>query len=316
MEWLALAAAAVLFLTTILLLIVLLRRLRQPAGSTMETRLEDLSAGMTELVRIFHTPHTRGVVGETILSELLRSWLPRGQFELQYTFQSGAKADAVVRLNDRLVAVDAKFPMEAISRAMDALAGGDEGAEREAARGDAGAAGGGPEAAGNATGSGRPASGGGTRPGRQEVAEARKALLRHADAIAERYISPAEGTVDFALLYLPSEALYRFLFVEQSPQLFEELGARRVIPVSPGSLFLYIQTMLHALSGNALPADRFELAQQLEGIRTEIHDFATLFYRAGSHLKNATKNFEEAETQLSRIERHFSSLLGRGRRAP
>jgi DNA recombination protein RmuC len=268
MDPLLFGAVALVVVAALVVALLALQR-ATAAQRPPETSLQDLSQRMEQLTRIFQTPHRRGVVGETMLAELLANWLPRRQFELQYAFQSGAKADAVVRFGTHLLAIDAKFPAEAISRAMDDPEG--------------------------------------------SFAEARKAVLRHADAIAERYIRPSEGTFDFALLYLPSEALYRFLFVEHSPELFEELGRRRVIPVSPGTLFLYLQTMLFALSGSELPSERRELAQQLEGIRTELHDFATLFYRAGAHLKNATKNFEEAETQLSRVERHLASLLGRGR---
>jgi DNA recombination protein RmuC len=273
-------AAAVSALIAVLLttLIFLLLRRRVGLRSSPEDggmdgfaetsrRLEAMSERIGELTNLFLVPRTRGVVGETVLQELLSSWLPPSAYRMQYAFRSGARADAVVFFADKRIAIDAKFPLESVQRLM-------HGGATESAK----------------------------------AGEMRSAFLRHADAIAERYVRPDEGTLDFALMYIPSEAVYHFAFVQHAPELLGELQERGVVPVSPGTLFLYIQTAAHAIRGLSLPEGKKELAAQLDTVTRELQDFSRLFYRAGTHMKNMVKTMDDAESRLNAVERSVRRL--------
>jgi DNA recombination protein RmuC len=217
---------------------------------------------MDDLGNIFIVPRTRGGLGETMLEQLLENWLPAAAWRRQYRFADGGRVDAVIRAGSSLVPVDAKFPLEQISSLL------------------AGA-------------SGKPLEG-------KVPAAERKIFLRYAREISEKYIRPEEGTLHFALLYLPSEHLYYRCFVEDS-SLAGELLQFNVIPVSPSSLFLYLQTIAYGLKGLALPERAKELRSLIHRIKGETERLERQFSTASHHLKNLQSSFDESRTALVRL---------------
>ncbi|GAG23985.1 unnamed protein product, partial [marine sediment metagenome] len=116
--------AAALAMTLVLVIVIAVRRKPPGAaellgllGKRLE-RFEELSQDVSNLTKLFLVPHARGAIGETILSELLHSWLPARSYELQYTFSNGSRVDAVIRLGEYLVPIDAKFPLESVRRSI------------------------------------------------------------------------------------------------------------------------------------------------------------------------------------------------------
>src|SRR3954471_9041883 len=134
------------------------------ATSTLAEHAKELG----QLQQVLRPPKARGGFGELLLGNLLRDRLPAEAYSLQYGFKSGERVDAVIKA-DRLVPIDAKFPLDNFERLVDAQ----ETAEREL----------------------------------HEKAFARD-VKGHVDAISSKYIRPDEGTYDFAFMYLPSEAIY------------------------------------------------------------------------------------------------------------
>jgi DNA recombination protein RmuC len=294
----------VVIVLLLVLVISLLVRLRGATrGSAPETesgvlsRLEDVSRSLSELERVFSVPQSRGAIGETLLSRLLEDWLPKDSFELQYSFRDGQRVDAVVRLGRYLVPVDAKFPFEAARRAM-AKADGNDTAETGATT-DAGGAG-----SRTRGGGGR---GGGGRGG---PAELRKAFMKHVNDIAERYIRPDEGTLGFALMYIPSERVYQFVFVEQGDDLLGEAMGRGVVPVSPSTLFLYLQTVAYGLRGFAVSKDARAMLARFTAARADAKELAKALSVAGTHLKNLHKAFSDVDDRLSRMQRRLDVAAG------
>ncbi|NIM64264.1 MAG: DNA recombination protein RmuC, partial [Acidobacteria bacterium] len=150
--------------------------------------------GLQEMLR---APKVRGGVGEYLLAELLAQVLPQAHFELQYSFKGGQRVDAVLRLGDGLVPVDSKFPLENFERLHRAAEAGDEPGERAAFR------------------------------------QFRNDVKRHVDAIADRYIRPGEGTYEFAMMYIPAEAVYQEIIRQDEGDgldLFQYALSRRVVP--------------------------------------------------------------------------------------
>jgi DNA recombination protein RmuC len=247
---------------------------------------------------------------------LLEDWLPKSSFELQYSFRDGTRVDAVVKLGRYLVPVDAKFPFEAAKRAMEkdgviqqsggetraadgasagsgTEQGGRETAQAGAARGGAGARG---------AGGGRRASRGGSN---EPPAELKKAFMRHADDIAERYIRPNDGTLGFALMYIPSERVYQYVFVEKAGDLLGEAMSRGVVPVSPSTLFLYLQTVAYGLRGFAVSKDARALLSRFSSARTESEELSRAVSVAGTHLKNLGKALGEVDERLERVRQRL-----------
>lgn len=264
----ALPAAAAAF---VLLLALTLRRREPPDLAARLADIDALARTLNDLSRSLLLPRSRGVVGETMLAAVLGSWLPRRAFELQHGFRDGGRVDAVVRLADRLVPIDSKFPLEVLR---DEMAG--------------------------PSGNRRLSSG------------ARRAISGYAADIAARYIRPGEGTYDFALMYVPSEAVFYHAFVaaDGADELFRASLSARVIPVSPSSLFLYLQTVAHGLRGFMLTADQKRLAALLEEIQRDVAALSRAHSVLGGHLRNAARAYEETLAPLGSLDRAAGRIAG------
>jgi DNA recombination protein RmuC len=264
----------------LLVLLILAARRRESAGPRLQADLaarlaeiDGLARNLNDLSRTLLLPQSRGVVGETMLAAVLTSWLPRRAFELQHGFRDGGRVDAVVRLADRLVPIDSKFPLEALR---DELSG----------------------PLGN----------------RKLSAEARRVLSRYIADIGARYIRPAEGTYDFALMYVASEAAFYHAFVaaEGADELAKTALEARVIPVSPSSLFLYLQTVAHGLRGFLLTADQKRLAVLLEELHRDVAALSRAHATLGGHLRNASRAYEESLAPLGSLDRTLDRVAKPG----
>jgi DNA recombination protein RmuC len=240
-------------------------------------KIERIESGVNNLSQIFLLPRTRGGIGEKLLEELLKDWLPEKSYEFQYSFSGGQRVDAVIRLAAYLVPVDAKFPMESIRSIFDP--GGDSDTDSGTIID---------------INSGQD-SGSKALPG-----EIRRALERHIDSTAQ-YIRPSEGTLQFALMYIPSESIYYELFVRDTG-LLETAVHRGVVPVSPSNLFLYLQTVVYGLRGLSFPKKQRELTKSIYQLRKDFSALEKQLQLMGTHAKNTWKAYEETVSRLQRVE--------------
>lgn len=229
----------------------------------MAARMENLGKEMQQLQDILKTPKLRGQFGETQLEILLGQVLPRGAWDSQYRFRDGQVVDAVIRLS-RLVPVDAKFPLEAFQRLLQAKG---ENAEKQY---------------------------------RREFARTVKARV---DEIAQKYIRPDEGTFDFALMFVPSENVYYEILVrgEGNDAIMTYATEKRVIPVSPNSFYAYLMTVALGLRGLQIEARAQEILRELSRLQTEFDKLADTIRLAGRHLTNAFNQFQEADKLTQRF---------------
>jgi len=263
---------AILLLFVLLLLVVVLKRTRGAGGplTALEQRLaqlDRLGADINELSKTFLIPHARGGFGESLLSALLATWLPKEQYSLQYRFTTGVRVDAVIRLGEKLVPVDAKFPLESVRRAMED-----------------------PETPGVVT------------------PEVKKTFIGHVKSIAEKYILPAEGTLQFALLYIPSEKIFYHVFVGEDSGMMEEAVRRGVVPVSPSGLFLYLQTVAYGLKGFALSKNLEKQATGIARVKRDLFALEKVLDTGGNHLKNLQNSFEEIRRRTAALSLGLSAL--------
>src|SRR3989344_8517723 len=141
--------------------------------------MTELGRGMRELQEFLRSPKLRGQIGEAGLKDLLGQALPKQHFHLQYAFKGGAVVDAALQLEKGIIPIDAKFPMENFRK----MSKSQDEKERDFNR-------------------------------KLFVTDVKK----HIDAISSKYILPAEGTLDFALMYIPSEPVY-YEILTNSPDL-------------------------------------------------------------------------------------------------
>src|SRR5438132_1238753 len=236
---------------------------RQLGGlSEQSQRIGELAKDIGSLQDLLRAPKARGGFGELLLERLLHDALPATAYEVQYTYRDGSRVDAIVRYAGRIVPIDAKFPNET----WNALAKAEDPADRRAKK----------------------------RAFLQQV-------RRHIDAVG-RYVSPADGTIDFAVMYIPSESVYYDLVLreeEGEPDLRAYCAERKVIPASPNTLLAYLQVVALGVRGLAMQERTRELQQGVAAVRREFERFVELHDQLGRHLENATKKFDETDRALS-----------------
>ncbi|HEY5649417.1 MAG TPA: DNA recombination protein RmuC, partial [Nitrospiria bacterium] len=260
---------------------------KQNLGKLSEAtqRVFDVGKDISSLQEILKAPKLRGVLGEMFLEDLLGQILPKTHFSTQYRFKSGETVDAVVKMGEYLVPVDSKFPLENFKRVIDAQ--NDD--ERKAAR-------------------------------KKFTTDVKK----HIDAIADKYILPDEGTFPFALMYIPAENVYYETIIKdekfgEEKSLSAHALGRKVIPVSPNSLFAYLQAIVMGLKGLQIEKSAREIIDHLERLRGDFEKFRKDFEIIGSHLNNARGKYDDAEKRLDRFgDRLISAgeVGGLGREKP
>ncbi len=247
---------------------------KQIGGLSEQARqLSETSKLVGDLQRIFSAPKLRGGFGEAQLDALLSQVFAREQFQLQYQFPSGDIADAIVHFPLGSVAIDSKFPLENFKRMLEA--GGD--ADRKIARRDF-----------------------------------LRDVKRRVDEIAARYIRPADGTLPFALAYIPAENVYYEAIIrdEDGNDLYPYCLERRVFPVSPNSLYAYLQTIVVGMSGMRISQRAQSILRELDSLRHELGKLDEIYGTLGQHLKNAALRFDDGRRALDRLEGQVSALAG------
>jgi DNA recombination protein RmuC len=228
------------------------------ANAEILARANDLK----RLEQALRPPKARGGFGELLLGNLLRDRLPADSYQLQYGFRTGERVDAVIRV-ERLVPIDAKFPLDNFQRLADAETD-DERTLYEKAFG--------------------------------------RDLKLHVDAIAQKYIRPDEGTYDFALMYLPSEGVYYELVCGKTGALLQYAHDKRVFPVSPTTFTSQLQVIALGLKGMQIEQRAHEVMAYVAQLQGDFGRFREDFQVVGKHIGNAQSKFAEAEKRLDRFD--------------
>ena len=150
----------------------------------------------------------------------------------------------------------------------------------------------------------------------QEGEEARRAFAtavkNHADAISKKYILPDEGTLSVALMFVPSESVYYELLMTsdaKSLPLDEYCRSKNVVAVSPNTLYAHLQVILMGLQGMQIEENAKRMQKNLAGLQVQLHKFSDPFAKIGTHLRNASQTYADAEKRLEKAELTLGSML-------
>jgi len=230
-------------------------------------KFAELSASMKNLQDYLKSPKLRGNIGEQVLKDLISQMFPKNSFFLQYSFRNGERVDAAIKTDAGILPIDSKFPGENFQKMMMA--------ENE-----------------------------------KEREEARKEFVRdvkkHISDISKKYILPEEGTMDFALMYIPSEPIY--YEVVNDLNLTEYARKERVYPVSPNTLYANLQIILLSFEGKEIEKKSRELFSLLRGIQK---DYAKL----GENLSILNRHIVNSYNQMANVNSEFV-LIGQKLNAP
>lgn len=233
----------------------------------MQQAGRELSEAAKQIENVLGGAKSRGTLGEVALDRILADTLPPATYEVQHRFATGDIVDAVVRLRDKLLPIDSKFPLDDYRRLIDV--------GEEARKGFS------------------------------------QAVRAHADSIAKKYVLPGEGTLDIALMFVPSEGVYYELLRSVDPKgtaLDEYCRNKGVVPVSPSTLFSHLRIIFLGLRGMQIEENAKKLLSSLTGLKKQFDNFGDVYGKLGGHLHNAQQSYQDAERKLDRARNSLEEL--------
>jgi DNA recombination protein RmuC len=213
-------------------------------------QMSEIGRNMRELQDFLKSPKLRGNIGEQVLKDLITQIFPKNQFHLQYTFKSGEKVDAAIQTDAGILPIDAKFPMENFQKLSRAKTETDVNLYKK---------------------------------------EFTRDIKKHIDAIAKKYILPDEGTMDFALMYVPSESVFYEIVIMDD--LVDYARRERVYIVSPTTLYAHLQTILLSYEGSKIEAQSKEVLRLLRSLAIDYDKVNDSIDVLGKHLGNASNQY-------------------------
>src|SRR5688572_1220559 len=267
----AIAAAVVLLWIANAQLRAITERLARLDEVTRDVRRVGESIGGLE--QILASPKLRGGLGEWTLESLLYEVLPHAHvLRPQRLPMRGVIVDVAVRTGDgRVLAIDSKFPLDAFRRILAAEASGEDPARFQA--------------------------------------EFSRAVRDRVDEISSKYISPEDGTLDFALMYIPSESIYYEIAVrDRGTQLLDYARSERVVICSPNTLYAYLQAVMMGVRGLQIAGRVEEIQVALEHLRQDFSEARMKFDRAGEQVRNAAQNLDSARLTLRELEARLDRI--------
>lgn len=228
-------------------------------------RIYDIGKDISGLQELLKAPKLRGGLGELFLHDLLAQILPQDHYTMQYSFKTGDTVDAVIHLRDHIIPVDSKFPLENYKKMYETKEEDAHVKHRKAFVND---------------------------------------VKKRIDEIATKYILPDEKTLDFALMYVPAENVYYEMIVKEQKN-ERNLSAyafdQKVIPVSPNTFYIYLQTILIGLRGFQIEKQAGAILTSLSRLRGDFVKFGDEFMLVGKHLGHARNSYERSEKKMQRF---------------
>jgi DNA recombination protein RmuC len=224
-------------------------------------QMSEIGRSMRELQDFLKNPKMRGNIGEEILKDLIGQLFPKQSFFLQYQFRSGEKVDAAIKTDAGILPIDSKFPMENFQKMVKSQENGEVflASKKEFTRD----------------------------------------VKKHIDTIAKKYILPEEGTMDFALMYVPSETVYYELC--NMTDILDYARKSRVYIVSPSTLYAHLQTILLSFEGKKIETRSKEVFRLLRAIQIDYEKVQETMSVLGKHLGNASSQYTNVITGFTQM---------------
>lgn len=227
---------------------------------------------------ILKNPKQRGVLGEYYLETLLKNVLPPSNYQMQYPFKNGEIVDAVVFVKDKVIPIDSKFSLENYNRLVEAR----DPAEKE-------------------------------RLGKAFTNDLKMRIQE-----TSKYIRPQEGTMDFAFMFIPHEAIYYDLLVgsagmvtEDSDNLIQRAaGKYKVIIVSPTSFLAYLQTVLQGLKAMQIEETAKDIIKRVGELGQHLSKYDQFMLKLGNSLGTTVNAYNTAHKELKKVDKDVMRISG------
>ncbi|HOK17349.1 MAG TPA: DNA recombination protein RmuC [Candidatus Paceibacterota bacterium] len=234
---------------------------------------------LKKLEDVLTNPKQRGVLGEYYLETVLKNVLPPSTYQMQYEFKDGTKVDAVIFIRNKVIPIDSKFSLENYNRILEATS------EEE----------------------------------KRRLEETFKNDLKLRIEETAKYIRPEEGTMEFAFMFIPSEAIYYDLLVNKIGAVKSNTrdliqyaaGEKKVIIVSPTSFLAYLQTVLQGLKALEIEESAKEIKKRVEELARHLTSYESYMQKLGNHLGTTVSMYNSAYKELSKIDKDVYRISGK-----
>lgn len=233
---------------------------------------------LQNLQDILKNPKQRGILGEYYLETLLKNVLAPAQYQMQYAFQNGEIVDAVVFVKDKIIPIDSKFSLENYNR----LISTKDSNEKE----------------------------------KLEKSFVNDLKLRITETA--KYIRPSEGTMDFAFMFIPHEAIYYDLLINKIGAITEDTenliqraaGKYKVIIVSPTSFLAYLQTVLQGLKAMQIEETAKDIVKRVGELSEHLKKYETYHNKLGNSLETVVNHFNASSKEFKKVDKDVVRITG------
>ncbi len=234
----------------------------------------DIASELKTLQNVLQNPKQRGVVGEFYLKQILENVLPPGTFELQYKLGEGLIVDAIIKLDDKILPVDSKFPLENYNRLLEA---------KEADR-------------------------------TPFVRSFKEDVKKRVDETS-KYIKPGKGTLDQALMFIPSEAIFYDLLANKvgvgdvsGRNLMQYALEKKVTIVGPSTLAAMLQTIGQGLRSVEIHKDTEKIRKNIEQLQKHLISHNVYMQKLGNSLGTTVGHFNTTYKELGKVDRDIVKI--------
>ncbi len=224
-------------------------------------KMGEIGAKIENLDKILRAPKGRGSMGEQTLEELLNNIFPATMWARQVTIGRAGMVDAVVKTSNGIIPIDAKFPLPAF----EALVNAQDDKERDEA-----------------------------------LREFQRNVKSRINEVA-KYIQPTEGTMDFAILFLPNENIYYEAAV-RSVELSDYARTKKVLLTGPNTMLYVLQVLLQAYQSQQFASKAKEALAQLAGVRNQAHKLDEAVALVEKHLGNAGAKLGDVKKENEKLQ--------------
>ncbi len=256
----------------------LIKDITEQITAVKETNKQVFS--MTEqlqnLEKVLKSQKQRGNLGEAGLELILSNILPPNAYTMQYSFKDGDMVDAIIETKDGIIPVDAKFSLENYNRLVNEE---DENKKLELER------------------------------------EFKSDLKKRIDETS-KYIKPKEGTLPFAIMYIPAEAIYYDLLVNEvgsvnARDLIDYAYVnRKVIIVSPTTFVAYLSTILQGFKAFKIEESAKTIIKNVEKLQNHIKSYDKFHVKLGRSLSTTVNHFNTSRKELGKVNKDVVRITG------
>lgn len=253
-------------------------RIEQTKTNESTTRFMVIADQLANLEKVLKHQKQRGNLGEASLELILSNILPPGTYKMQYEFPGGETVDAVIETKEGVIPIDAKFSLDNYQRLVNAI----------------------------------------DDTQRAELEKQFKNDLKMRIDETSKYVRPKDGTLPFAFMYIPAEAIYYDLLINEvgsvkvnTRNLIDyAYNEKKVIIVSPTTFAAYLQSVLYGFKAFKIEETAKDIAKNVEALGRHLNAYQEYYKKLGNALSTTVNHFNAGSKELGKIDKDVLRITG------